>query len=105
MLAALLASWAKRERVLVHAFVLMNNHIHLSATETVSGGISRMVGYATQALSEWLNEQRGSRGPNWEKRFYASPMDETAAQTTAHATANNLITVTQTPNTGAPPSP
>ena len=91
MLAALLASWAKRERVIVHAFVLMNNHLHLSATETIAGGISRMVGYATQALSEWMNEQRGSRGPNWERRFYASPMDEAHALAAAAYIERNPV--------------
>jgi putative transposase len=79
MLASLLAHWAARESVLVHAFAIMDNHIHLSATETIAGGLRRMIGYATQALSEWMNEQRGARGPNWEKRFFASPMDDAHA--------------------------
>ncbi len=89
--ASLLAAWAVRERVIVHAFVLMNNHIHLGATETLEGGLRRMIGCATQAMSRWLNANSKANGPNWERRFYASPMDEVHALAAAAYIERNPV--------------
>jgi putative transposase len=75
VLMRLLTKWADRAGVVVHAFALMNNHWHMSATPRHERSLAKMVGYACQGLSRWLNVQFGDVGPNWQQRFYASPMD------------------------------
>jgi putative transposase len=76
VLAGLLADLAMRYGVVVHAFVIMNNHFHLVATPLDEGSLRRMIGLATQGLSRWSNVQIGDIGPNWQAPFYAAPMDE-----------------------------
>lgn len=91
MLSSRLAEWAKRERVTIHAFALMDNHFHLTATECSAGSIERMVGRAAQEFSCWLNAENGTHGPNWEKRFYASPMDAAHAISAAAYIERNPV--------------
>ena len=91
LLASLLADWAIREGVIVDAFVIMDNHFHLSASTLDEGALERMIGNATQALSRWLNTQRGANGPNWEKRFFASVMDERHALAAAAYIERNPV--------------
>ena len=75
VLMNLLTAWAERTGVVVHAFALLNNHIHLSATPPGERSLATMLGCACQAFSRWLNLMRGDNGPNWQARYFASPMD------------------------------
>ena len=91
VLVDLLADWAERLRVVIDAFVIMNNHFHLSATPPDEEALGKMLGNATQALSRWLNLQSGDIGPNWQGPFYAAPMDEPHAVSAARYIERNPV--------------
>jgi putative transposase len=91
VLVSLLAEWAERQGVLVHAFAILNNHFHLSATPPDDGALARMLGSAAQGLSRWLNVSMGDSGPNWQSRFYASPMDPCHAIAAARYIERNPV--------------
>ena len=79
VLAGLLADLAIRHGIVVHAFVILNNHFHLAATPPDGSALRRMIGLATQGLSRWANVQIGDIGPNWQAPFHAAPMDDAHA--------------------------
>ena len=91
VLVSLLAEWAERQGVIVHAFAILNNHFHLSATPPDDGALARMLGSAAQGLSRWLNVRVGESGPNWQSRFYASPMDPCHAIAAARYIERNPV--------------
>jgi putative transposase len=62
-------------RVSVHAYVLMPNHVHLLATPSVEGGISKMMQYLGRQYVQYVNRTYGRRGTLWERRFLASLVD------------------------------
>ena len=91
VLASLLAEWAERLGVVIDAFVIMNNHFHLSATPPDDSALAKLLGNATQALSRWLNTAAGDVGPNWQGPFYAAPMDELHAVVAARYIERNPV--------------
>ncbi|MFM8732102.1 MAG: transposase, partial [Phycisphaerales bacterium] len=91
VLVSLLAKWAERQGVLVHAFAILDNHFHLSATPPDDGALARVLGFAAQGLSRWLNVSMGDSGPNWQSRFYASPMDPSHAIAAARYIERNPV--------------
>lgn len=58
--------------VCVHAYVLMPNHVHLLATPSVQGGISKMMQYLGRQYVQYVNRTYGRSGTLWERRFLAS---------------------------------
>jgi putative transposase len=63
---------ASANRVSVHAYVLMPNHVHLLATPSIEGGISKMMQYLGRQYVQYVNRTRGRSGALWERRFLAS---------------------------------
>lgn len=56
----------------IHAFVLMDNHVHLLATSALEGGLSRMMQWLGARYTTSFNEGQGRTGTLWEGRFYSS---------------------------------
>ena len=56
----------------VHAYVLMDNHVHLLATATVEGGLSRMMQWLGARHTTCINESRGRTGTLWQGRYFSS---------------------------------
>jgi REP-associated tyrosine transposase len=56
----------------IHAYVLMDNHVHLLATAAVHCGISRMMQWLGARYTTSFNESQGRTGTLWEGRFYSS---------------------------------
>ena len=91
VLANLIADWATRTGVVIHAAVFMNNHFHLSATPPSASALSMMIGKATQLVSRYINSKQPKGGPNWQSRFYAAPMDPEHAVATARYIERNPV--------------
>jgi putative transposase len=62
-------------RVSIHAYVLMPNHVHILATPTVEGGISKMMQYLGRQYVQHVNRAYRRSGALWERRFLASLID------------------------------
>ena len=58
--------------VLVHAYVLMTNHVHLLLTPLAAGAVSRMMQLAGARYVRYVNRTTGRTGTLWEGRYRAS---------------------------------
>ncbi len=65
----LLVEHARQERVAVHAWLLMENHLHLLATPSTPEGLSRLMQGAGRGYGRHFNARTGRTGTLWEGRF------------------------------------
>lgn len=61
--------------VAVHAYVLMDNHVHLLATADSFGAVSRLMQTCGATYARHYNDRHGRTGTLWEGRFHSSPID------------------------------
>ena len=67
---------AERYQCLIHAYVLMTNHIHILLTPQTREGISRLMQYVGRHYVPYINYHYGTSGTLWEGRFKASLVHE-----------------------------
>lgn len=72
---AQLRECAATYKVAIHAYVLMENHVHLLATPTSDQGISQMMQALGRRYVAWFNHKHGRSGTLWEGRFRAGLID------------------------------
>lgn len=70
----LLAGMAERYGVILHAYVLMDNHYHL-LIETPAGNASRALQWLNLSYSMWFKARRSHSGPVFQARFKSIPVD------------------------------
>ncbi len=73
-LLVLLGEHAQREKVAVHSYVLMSNHLHLLVTPATPEGLPRMVQAVGRRYVRYFNDRHGRTGTLWEGRYKAAPM-------------------------------
>lgn len=66
---------AKEFKVAIHAYVLMQNHIHLLASPSDANGMSRMMQWVGRQYVPYFNKKYGRTGTLWEGRFRATVID------------------------------
>jgi putative transposase len=66
---------AATHKVAIHAYVLMDNHLHLLATPKESPGISQMMQAHGRRYVAWFNHKYERSGTLWEGRFRAAMID------------------------------
>ncbi len=64
------------EKVKVHAYVLMTNHVHLLVTPTDGNGPSRVMKRLGQRYVQYINRTYRRTGSLWEGRFRSSLVGE-----------------------------
>lgn len=62
---------AHQHGVAIHAYVLMDNHLHLLATPTAAESLSRMMQSLGRRYVGWFNARHQRSGTLWEGRFRA----------------------------------
>ncbi|MEJ6006397.1 transposase [Paucibacter sp. AS339] len=62
-------------KVAIHAYVLMDNHVHLLATPDSNEGISQMMQSLGRRYVAWFNHKYQRSGTLWEGRFRAGLVD------------------------------
>jgi putative transposase len=72
---ALLARHAREQRVQVHAYVLMDNHLHLLLTPQQDGGLSRLMQALGRAYVRGFNARHGRSGTLWEGRYRSTVIE------------------------------
>lgn len=65
-------------RVALHAYVLMDEHVHLLATPAGAEGLSRMMQALGRNYVGWFNHRHGRSGTLWEGRFRSSLIEADA---------------------------
>lgn len=73
---ALLVNHAQQARVQVHAYVLMDNHVHLLVTPVSEGGVARLMQALGRAYVRRFNHKHGRTGTLWEGRYRSTLIDE-----------------------------
>jgi len=73
---ALMAEWCARYEVVVWAYCLMPNHVHLVAVPETLEGLSRAIGEAHRRYTRHVNFREGWRGHLWQERFASFVMDQ-----------------------------
>ena len=71
----LLCHHADQQHCRVHAYVLMDNHVHLLATPDLCGGLSRMMQAVNRTYVRRVNDRQGRTGTLWEGRFHSTVVD------------------------------
>ena len=66
---------ARAYGVALHAYVLMPSHVHLLATPSLEGGVSRMMQYLGRHYVQYVNKTYGRSGTLWERRYRASVIE------------------------------
>ncbi len=66
-----LAEASTQHQVAIHAYVLMDNHLHLLATPQSADGLSRMMQSLGRRYVGWFNARHQRSGTLWEGRFRA----------------------------------
>src|SRR6478609_7734046 len=69
LLLSLLAEHAKKEGVVLHAYVLMSNHFHLLATPETVEGIPQTMQAVGRRYVRHFNAKHGRTGTLWEGRY------------------------------------
>jgi putative transposase len=70
-LLATLAEVATQYSVAIHAYVLMDNHVHLLLTPPAADALSRMMQALGRRYVGWFNARHQRSGTLWEGRFRA----------------------------------
>jgi putative transposase len=60
---------------LLHAYVLMDNHVHLLATPPEKGAVGRLMQKLGRRYVGWFNVRHGRSGTLWEGRYKACLVD------------------------------
>ena len=69
---ALLADSARQCAVVLHAYVLMDNHFHLLATPTTADALPKMMQAVGRSYVRYFNHRHGRSGTLWEGRYRAT---------------------------------
>ncbi|HEY1090284.1 MAG TPA: transposase [Burkholderiaceae bacterium] len=77
-LLAELRECAALHKVAIHAYVLMDNHLHLLATPETGEGLSRMMQSLGRRYVAAFNKRHGRSGTLWDGRFRAAPLEAPA---------------------------
>lgn len=64
-----LADVARRETVQVHAWVLLDDTLHLLLTPTREGGLARLMQALGRSYVRYFNQRHGRNGTLWEGRY------------------------------------
>jgi putative transposase len=68
----LLTEHASREKVAIHSYVLMTNHLHLLVTPQTATGLPRMMQAVGRRYVQYFNRRHGRTGTLWEGRYRAT---------------------------------
>jgi len=74
----LLNDAAREQRLAIHAYVLMDNHVHILATPEHDGALSRCMQSLGRSYVGWFNHRHQRSGTLWEGRFKANLIEADA---------------------------
>ena len=69
---------ARKHGCLIHAYVLMTNHVHLLVTPARADSLPRMMQSLGRRYVRYLNDAHERTGTLWEGRYRAAPIDSEA---------------------------
>lgn len=73
---SILQAKAREYGLLIHAYCLMPNHIHLVATPLRDESLAKGVGRTHHAYTRHVHQRHSRSGHLWQNRFFSCPLDE-----------------------------
>ncbi len=70
----LLAKYAKKYKVPIHSFCLMDNHYHIACTPPTKCSLAKMFGQLNWGFATFHNKKYGKSGHLWQERFASTQM-------------------------------
>ncbi len=71
-----MAMIADQEKVLIHGYCLMENHVHLLLTPTTRRGLARFFSRLHTWWAMYFNKKRNRTGHLFQGRYFSSPLSE-----------------------------
>lgn len=71
----LLYAYARQFRVAIHAWVLMDNHLHLLATPESADGLPKLMQSVGRRYVRYFNDRHGRTGTLWEGRYRSTVIE------------------------------
>lgn len=71
----LLVEYARQYRVAIHAWVLMDNHLHLLATPETADGLPKLMQAVGRRYVRHFNDRHGRTGTLWEGRYRSTVVE------------------------------
>lgn len=75
---ALLGELRRRDKVTLHAYVLMGNHFHLLATPQTERGLATLMQSLGRRYAQYFNRRHQRTGTLWEGRYRSTLIDSDA---------------------------
>ncbi len=72
---SMMLEWQQVTTMQIAGFVLMGNHFHLAGVSPTEVALPKFMGNVCSEFSRFRNSKLGKRGPNWQGRYFAAPMD------------------------------
>lgn len=72
---ALLAEYAPAFKVAIHAYVLMDNHLHLLVTPETADGLPKLMQAVGRRYVRYFNDRHGRTGTLWEGRYRSTVIE------------------------------
>ena len=87
----ILSNLSKEGGLDVHAYCLMDNHIHLLVVPESDTSLSRVIGEAHRLYTRKINFRHKVRGHLFQERFFSCPLDESHYIATARYIEQNPV--------------
>lgn len=72
----MLKTKAEQYGLVVHAYCLMTNHVHIVATPTREDSLAKGIGRTHYFYTRYVNKLHDRSGHLWQNRFFSCPLDE-----------------------------
>lgn len=67
----LLLNYTRKYHVVIWAYCLMDNHVHLLAVPETDNGLARGIGLTNMLYTQYLNRKLNQSGRIWQNRFFS----------------------------------
>lgn len=87
----ILSELSKEEQLEIHAYCLMDNHVHLLVVPKREDSLRKVVGETHRLYTRMINFRKNVRGHLFQERFFSCPLDESHYLATARYIERNPV--------------
>jgi putative transposase len=87
----ILSELSLREGLKIHAYCLMDNHVHLLATPQKEDGLRKVIGETHRLYAREVNFRKKVRGHLFQERFFSCPLDDSHSVAAARYIERNPV--------------
>ncbi|MDX2082366.1 MAG: transposase [Rickettsiales bacterium] len=87
----ILSELSLEEQLEIHAYCLMDNHVHLLVVPKKEDSLRKVIGETHRLYTRMINFRKDVRGHLFQERFFSCPLDETHYISTARYIERNPV--------------